>query len=72
MEYITSICSIIKVRIEYIDVYYHNSCDLLACKIVEYGYVNMYGNSADLLTKGLQRRKHKRFMRTIVIWYLVG
>ena len=68
LAHITTAGGIMKARTKYIDVCYHNSRDLHARRVVQYDYVNMDDNPADLLTKGLPRGKHERFTRAMGIW----
>ena len=68
LAHITTASGIMKARTKHIDVCYHNSRDLHARGIVQYGYVNTDDNPADLLTKGLVRGKHERFTRAMGIW----
>ena len=68
LAHITTESGIMKAGTKHIDICYHNSRDLHACGIVQYGYVNTDDNPADLLTKGLARGKHERFTRAMGIW----
>ena len=68
MAHITTASGIMKARTKHIDVCYHDSRDLHARRIVQYGYVNTDGKPADLLTKGLPRGEHERFTRSMGIW----
>ena len=67
LAHITTASGTMKARTKHIDVCYHNSRDLHARRIVQYGYVNTDDNPADLLTKGLPRGKHERFTRAMGI-----
>jgi len=56
---------IIKAHTKHIDVCYHNSRDLHACKIVDYSYIHTNENVADILTKALTKDKHKKFTKAM-------
>jgi len=59
---------IIKAHRQHIDVCYHNSQDLHAHKIVDYSYVHMNKNVADILTKALTKDKHEKFTKAMGLW----
>jgi len=56
---------IIKAQTKHIDVCYHNSRDLHKRRIVNYSYVHMNENVADILTKALTKDQHIKFMKAM-------
>jgi len=59
---------IIKARTKHIDVCYHNSRDLHKRRIVNYSYIHMDENVADLLTKAFTKDKHTKFTKAMGLW----
>jgi len=59
---------IIKSRTNNIDPCYHNSRDLHKIQIVNYSYVHMDENVADIHMKALTKHKRTKFIRAIGLW----
>jgi len=59
---------IIKAYTKHIDVCYHNSRDLHKCRIVNYFYVHMDENAADIFPKALTQDKHTKFTKAMGLW----
>jgi hypothetical protein len=53
---------------QHINICYHNSCSLHKYRIVNYSYLRMDDNVADILTKVLAKDKHTIFMKAIGLW----
>jgi len=58
----------IKAPTKHIDVCYHSSQDLHACKIVDNSYVHTNENVADILTKALMNDKQKKYTKAMGLW----
>jgi hypothetical protein len=59
---------IINARTKHIDVCYHNSRDLHACKIGDYSYMHMNEHVAAILTKALSKDRHEKFTKAMGLW----
>ena len=59
---------IIKVCTTHIDIGYHNSRDLHKRQIVNYSYMQMDENVADIFTKALTKDKHTKFTKAMGLW----
>jgi hypothetical protein len=59
---------VMKSRTKHIDVCYHNSRDLHERGIVNYSWVSIQENVADIITKVLGRQKHEKFTKAMGLW----
>jgi len=63
-----STAGIVMARTKHIDIYYHNSPDLHARKIVEYSYMHTNNNVADILMKCISNAKQETFTKAMGLW----